>query len=218
MNILSEVIIPLSGVVFPAVVAFIRAVYNRWGEGRKLHRDSQFDKVNVEKRLATFRRIKQLKNKNDLTPFDLLAIKALYEGIGIRYPVTISHKILEYIASNNIDFNEPTLNSFLRMSRLLNVTDSGVTQPSSKRKKARREIVIFGGLMIAAIIYGFFMSVPDVVAEMSGAAAVACFVVLFLVYLAMFILIVSAVVNSLYDIQCAKKFWKTFSPFLNRQP
>ncbi len=119
--------------------------------------------------------------------------------------MTISHKILEYIASNNIDFNEPTLNSFLRMSRLLNVTDSGVTQPSSKRKKARREIVIFGGLMIAAIIYGFFMSVPDVVAEMSGAAAVACFVVLFLVYLAMFILIVSAVVNSLYDIQCAKK-------------
>lgn len=136
MNILSEVIIPLSGVVFPAVVAFIRAVYNRWGEGRKLHRDSQFDKVNVEKRLATFRRINQLKNKNDLTPFDLLAIKALYEGIGIRYPVTISHKILEYIASNNIDFNEPTLNSFLRMSRLLNVTNSGVTQPSSKRKKA----------------------------------------------------------------------------------
>jgi hypothetical protein len=54
-------------VVFPAVVAFIRAVYNRWGEGRKLHRDSQFDKVNVEKRLATFRRINQLKNKNDLT-------------------------------------------------------------------------------------------------------------------------------------------------------
>ena len=61
------------------------------------------------------------------------------------------------------------------------------------------------------------MSVPDVVAEMSGAVAVACFVVLFLVYLAMFILIVSAVINSLYDIQCAKKFWKTFSPFLNHQ-
>jgi Na+-transporting methylmalonyl-CoA/oxaloacetate decarboxylase gamma subunit len=52
---------------------------------------------------------------------------------------------------------------------------------------------------------------------MSGAVAVACFVVLFLVYLAMFILIVSAVINSLYDIQCAKKFWKTFSPFLNHQ-
>ena len=201
--------------VFPAVVAFIRAVYNRWGEGRKFHRDSQFDKVNVEKRLATFRRINQLKNKNDLTPFDLLAIKALYEGIGIRYPVAISHKILEYIASNNIDFNEPTLNSFLRMSRLINVTDSEVTQPSSKRKKARLEIVILGGGVIAAIIYAFFMSVPDIIAEMSGAAAVVCFVVLFLVYLTFFITIVSNVINSLYDIQCAKKFWKTFSPFLN---
>ena len=218
MNILPEVIIPLSGVVFPAVVAFIRAVYNRWGEGRNLHRDSQFDKVNMERRLAIFRRINQLKNKNDLTSFDLLAIKALYEGIGIRYPVAISHKILEYIASNNIDFNEPTLNSFLRMSRLINVTDSEVTQPSSKRKKARREIVIFGGVMIAAIIYAFFMSVPDIIAEMSGAAAVVCFVVLFLVYLAIFITIVSNVINSLYDIQCAKKFWKTFSPFLNGQP
>lgn len=73
-------------------------------------------------------------------------------------------------------------------------------------------MIIFGGLMIAAIIYGFFMSVPDVVAEMSGAVAVACFVVLFLVYLAMFILIVSAVVNSLYDIRCAK-FWAGFHPF-----
>lgn len=218
MNILPEVIIPLSGVVFPAVVAFIRAVYNRWVEGRNLHRDSQFDKVNMERRLAIFRRINQLKNKNDLTSFDLLAIKALYEGIGIRYPVAISHKILEYIASNNIDFNEPTLNSFLRMSRLINVTDSEVTQPSSKRKKARREIVIFGGVMIAAIIYAFFMSVPDIIAEMSGAAAVVCFVVLFLVYLAIFITIVSNVINSLYDIQCAKKFWKTFSPFLNGQP
>jgi hypothetical protein len=65
VNILSEVIIPLSGVVFPAVVAFIRAVYNRWGKA-ELHRDSQFDKVNVEKRLATFRRINQLKNKTIL--------------------------------------------------------------------------------------------------------------------------------------------------------
>ena len=74
MNILSEVIIPLSGVVFPAVVAFIRAVYNRWGEGRKLHRDSQFDKVNVEKRLATFRRINQLKNKKEMIDmFETLA-------------------------------------------------------------------------------------------------------------------------------------------------
>lgn len=67
--------------------------------------------------------------------------------------------------------------------------------------------------MIAAIIYGFFMSVPDVVAEMSGAVAVACFVVLFLVYLAMFILIVSAVINSLYDIQCAKNSGRHFHPF-----
>lgn len=216
VKILSEVIIPVSGVVVPVLVMVVKTLYSRWVEGRKNRRDSQFDKVSAEKRLATFRRINQLNNKDNITTFDLLAIKALYEGIGIRYPIAVSHKVLEYIATNNISFNDPAMNSFLRKIKLLEITDSGITQPSSKRKKARRDISVFAVIMIAAIIYGFFMSVPDLVVEMSGVAAVASFVVLFLAYFGMFVLVINALVNELYDIQYAKKFWQGFSPFINR--
>lgn len=215
-NYIKEIIIPLMTLLLPVLISVIKWWFSRWSKGQDNRRNHRFDAVSADKRISVLAHIERLRAKPQ-EGITQLQIKALYESIGIRLPVWIAHQLTEYLGKAPLPLTSPILNSFLRHV-LLCVVKNGVFSFSAERwKRQRRGLVGFLILSLAAIAYGFFVTVPPLGMSAPSAGNTFWFFFFLLTYLAMAIFVVAWSIDEWVSLNGAKAFWLIWQPNLCQQ-
>lgn len=209
----SVFIMPILALVFPVLVRYVSHVSNQWREGRKIVFNSRFDTVNEEKRQRVLNELSQMDEesiKNNI--LNGLKRRALYRSIGLPYSDGICNSLLNYVFHNNIPFNDPALNCFLRTPELTSV-ENGFQQTHRKRQKRRWSTLVPGGIMLAVIGYGYIATMPAFLSE-KGMLFI-MFPIGSILYLGVLLFVIQFITESLWEIEMSKKIWRQFRHYLN---
>lgn len=147
-DLVKSVVLPVVASMFKPLVGYMMKLIS----GPQITKRRRFNKISFEQKVGAIEKIGELNEKSS-TSYTLFQLKLLYEQIGINLPVWVSHKLIDFLAIENIRTQDDQLNSFLNNPSIAQYSTNGCIL---NKKVIWGTIVIcllFAVCAIAAIIY-----------------------------------------------------------------
>lgn len=184
-------------------------LFTAWYTRRRYIRNRWFSTVSDKKRLAAFTQIRELWQEkiDDLTR---AVIRAIYESIGLTYPIEMSRQIVDSLDKEGISYNDPRVNALLRCRYIMDISAKYAVF-SDKKVASRKRVLLWFPFVILVIFCSGLLGVVQVTSTPVSAPV---FVFSVWSYFMLWLWICSLSLNEWDTMNKAKLLWVQLSPHL----
>ncbi|MGE0971521.1 hypothetical protein ACQFN5_18385 [Klebsiella sp. WOUb02] len=179
-----------------------------------------FDIQPAEKMAVTEKRSKTLANiagmvNEKLTDASQNTIKALYETIGMYYPISINERLLTFLRENSISYDDRDFRAFIKTPLSPGVQSASVSLYNVRYRKERKQRIVFSVICFLILFVTFMLFAG--MAKSSAGPDKTFFTVMAIVFYLLNFIFVFFIMNEFERFRRARQFYKKFAPWLKQK-
>ncbi|VTM17254.1 Uncharacterised protein [Raoultella terrigena] len=168
----------------------------------------------TEKRSKVLAAISGMMNER-LTDAGKNTIKALYETIGMFYPLSINERLLTFLRDNSLSYDDRDFRSFIKAPLVQGVESGSVSLYNVRYRRERKQRVLFSGISFL-ILFAAFMLFAGLAKNSTGPEKT-FFIVMAMAFYLLNFAFVFFIMNEFERSRRARQFYKKFAPWLRQK-